>query len=98
MLIAAGAMAPRAQSATEPVDESAYARIREEGLQRSQVMDTLSYLTDVHGARLTNSPQMREAAQWAMGRLKDWRIDNVRTEAWSPFGRGWSNEKITANV
>lgn len=97
-LIAAGAiMTPRAQSA-ERVDATALARIREEGLQRSQVMDTLSYLTDVYGARLTNSPRMREAATWAVARLKEWRIDTVRTESWGPFGRGWSSEKITADV
>ena len=33
------------------------ARIREEGLQRSRVMDTLSYMTDVLGARLTLSEE-----------------------------------------
>ena len=31
-------------------------RIRDEGLNRSQVMQTLSYLTDVIGPRLTISP------------------------------------------
>lgn len=61
-------------------------------------METLSYLTDVYGPRLTNSPQMREAAAWAVARLKEWRLDNVRTEAWGPFGRGWSNEKLVANA
>ncbi|HEX7177099.1 MAG TPA: hypothetical protein VF240_17710, partial [Pyrinomonadaceae bacterium] len=34
-------------------------RIKDEGLNRSQVMQTLSYLTDVIGPRLTNSPQMK---------------------------------------
>ena len=50
------------------------ARIKEEGLQRSQVMDTLWYLTDVHGPRLTNSPGMRAAAAWAEDRLRDWGV------------------------
>ena len=54
------------------------ARIKDEGLQRSQVMDTLWYLTDVHGPRLTNSPAIRAAAAWAEGRLRDWGVSNVR--------------------
>ena len=74
------------------------ARIKEEGLQRSQVMDTLWYLTDVHGPRLTNSPAIRAAAAWAEGRLRDWGISNVREETWGPFGRGWANDRLAANV
>ena len=81
----------------DATDLDAVARIKEEGLQRSQVMDTLWYLTDVHGPRLTNSPGMRAAAAWAEGRLRDWGISNVREEPFR-FGRGWSNEKLTANV
>jgi carboxypeptidase Q len=82
----------------ERVDLDAIYRIKDEGLQRSQVMDTLSYLTDIHGPRLTNSPNIRKAAEWAMKRLTEWGISNVRQETWGPFGRGWSNEKFTANV
>jgi hypothetical protein len=33
-----------------------------------------------------------------MKRLTVWGIANVRQETWGPFGRGWSNEKFTANV
>jgi len=86
-------LAPRPDAA----DLDAVARIKEEGLQRSQVMDTLWYLTDVHGPRLTNSPGMRAAAAWAEGRLRDWGVSNVKEEPFH-FGRGWSNEKLTANV
>lgn len=81
----------------DAADLDAVARIKDEGLQRSQVMDTLWYLTDVHGPRLTNSPGMRAAAAWAEARLRDWGISNVREEPFR-FGRGWSNEKLTANV
>jgi carboxypeptidase Q len=102
-----GAQAPGRASASptpDPVgrpdaaDLDAVARIKEEGLQRSQVMDSLWYLTDVHGPRLTSSPQIRAAADWAMARLREWGISNVRQETWGPFGRGWTNEKLTANV
>jgi hypothetical protein len=91
--------APGVSQAPRPdaADLDAVARIKDEALQRSQVMDTLWYLTDVHGPRLTNSPGMRAAAAWAEGRLRDWGISNVREEPFR-FGRGWSNDKLTANV
>jgi len=88
------ALAPRPEAS----DLDAITRIKEEALQRSQVMDTLWYLTDVHGPRLTNSPGLKAAAAWAEGRLRDWSVTNVREETWGPFGRGWSNEKLAANV
>ncbi|NOT46074.1 MAG: M20/M25/M40 family metallo-hydrolase [Acidobacteria bacterium] len=88
---------PLAQSG-ERVDLAAVARIKEEGLQRSQVMDTAWYLTDVHGARLTNSPAMIEAARWAIDRLTGWGLQDVRRENWGPFGRGWENEHVVARV
>ncbi|HEY8459216.1 MAG TPA: peptidase M28, partial [Blastocatellia bacterium] len=49
----------------EKVDLEMAKKIREEGMQRSQVMETLSWLTDVHGPRLTNSPQYKRACEWA---------------------------------
>src|SRR5918999_645969 len=66
-----------AQAGHERVDLDAIYRIKDEGLQRSQVMDTLSYLTDIHGPRLTNSPNIRRAAEWAAKRLNEWGISNV---------------------
>ena len=51
--------------ASERVDLDAVYRIKDEGLQRSKVMDIESWLTDVYGPRLTNSFNIREAADWA---------------------------------
>jgi carboxypeptidase Q len=89
-----------AQSVPTPerVDLDAVYRIKDEGLQRSQVMDTAWYLTEVHGPRLTNSPSMRAAAGWATKRLGEWGVSNVRQETWGPFGRGWANDKFSAAV
>ena len=45
-------------------------RIKDEGMNRSQVMQTLSYLTDVIGPRLTASPGIPQttlvASSWAI--------------------------------
>src|SRR5262245_28009051 len=82
----------------EIVDLEMMKQIREEGMQRSQVMETLSWLTDVHGPRLTNSPQYKAASEWAKGKLTGWGLQNATLEAWGPFGRGWALEGFTANI
>jgi len=78
---------------TDPID-----RIKEEGTKRSQVMATLSYLTDVIGPRLTGSPNLKRANEWTRDKLKAWGLANARLEAWGPFGRGWSLKKYSAQV
>jgi carboxypeptidase Q len=80
-----------------PPDAAAIQTFEDEGLQHSHVMETLSYLTDVYGARLTNSPNIREAADYAIRTLTSWGVSNVHEETWGPFGRGWSNELFEAN-
>jgi carboxypeptidase Q len=102
MILSAGAllvMPIAAQGpAPDPVDLNAIYRIKEEGLARSKVMETLSYLTDVNGPRLTNSPGMRAAGAWAQQQLATWGLSNVHLEPWGPFGRGWVNERIHAQM
>src|SRR5438876_1200958 len=87
-----------AQISQEPVDLDGIYRIKDEGLNRSQVMETLSYLTDVYGPRLTGSPQIKAAAEWTKKKLMEWELANVNLESWGPFGRGWSNERFNARA
>jgi hypothetical protein len=82
----------------ERLDYDALYRIKEEGLQRSQVMEITSWLTDIHGPRLTGSPNIRAAAGWATTRMEEWGLANVVLEPWGAFGRGWSNERFAAHV
>jgi carboxypeptidase Q len=84
-----------AQQAPEKVDLDAIYKIKEEGFQRSQVMDVLSWLTDVYGPRLTNAPGYRRAGDWAVAEMKKWGLANVKLEPFR-FGRGWSNDKFYA--
>ena len=84
-------------STTEKLDLDAIYRIKDEGLQRSKVMETESWLTDVYGPRLTNSPNFKEAADWAQTAMKAWGLANVHTESWT-FGRGWENRHTIANA
>ena len=89
---------PVAAQQVEKIDAAGLAKIRDEGMQRSKVMEITSYLTDVYGARLTGSPQTKAAGEWVVSQLKSWGLSNPRLEPWGPFGRGWSNEKFTARV
>ena len=73
-------------------------RIKDEGMNRSQVMPTLSYLTDVIGPRLTASPNLKRANEWTRDRLKEWGLENSHLEAWGPFGRGWSLKSFSAEI
>src|SRR5688572_23838991 len=73
-------------------------KIRDEGLNRSKVMETLSYLTDVIGPRLTNSPNMKRANEWTRDTMAKWGMQNAKLEAWGPFGRGWSLKSFLAEV
>ena len=87
-----------AQAPQEKADTAIIDKIKEEGLKRSQVMETISFLTDIHGPRLTASPQTRIAAEWTKDRLAKWGLENSHLEPWGPFGRGWTLEAFTANL
>jgi hypothetical protein len=89
---------PLAAQAPSQADLYAIYQIKDEGFNRSQVMDIMSYLSDVCGPRLTNSPDIKEAAAWTTGKMNDWKLANVYLEPWGPFGRGWSNERISVQV
>ncbi|MBS1564554.1 MAG: M20/M25/M40 family metallo-hydrolase [Bacteroidetes bacterium] len=78
---------------TDAPDAAVTARIREEGLQHSQVMDIAFHLTDVSGPRLTGSPGFMRAANWAKKQLGDWGLQNAALEAWGVFGKSWELQK-----
>src|SRR5688500_20131675 len=84
--------------AQERVDEAAIEKIKAEGLQRSQVMETASWLTDVFGARLTGSPNIKAAGEWAAKKLTEWGMVDAKLEPWGYFGRGWSNDRLSHHV
>ena len=83
---------------TEKVDLETMKKIRSEGMERSQVMETLSWLTDVVGYRLTGSPNMRKANEWTRSKLVEWGLVNAAVEPWGAFGRGWSFDKVSVHV
>ena len=79
-------------------DLSTVSRIKTEAFENSQVMDTLQFLTDQYGPRLTASPQCREAAEWTVKRLQSYGLENVHLEKWGPFGRSWYIKKYAVEM
>ena len=73
-------------------------RIKDEGMNRSQIMNTLSYLSDVIGPRLTGSPNMKRANEWTRDQLTKWGLQNGHLESWGPFGRSWELKEFSAQV
>ncbi|MDX1645765.1 MAG: hypothetical protein R3304_01380 [Longimicrobiales bacterium] len=81
-----------------PVDEQMVAKIREEGLQRSNLPNTLSYLTDVLGARLTNSRDMERAQRWVVGEMQEMGLSDVVREPFMEYGAAWDNEHVSLHM
>ena len=89
---------PPGLSAQERVDLEAIQKIRAEALERSQIMELASWLTDVHGPRLTNSPTSKAAGDWAVQTMTRWGLSGARLEPWGDFGMGWENQRMFAQV
>ena len=98
MLLLLLPVAASAQTAAEKIDSAAFAQIRDEGMNRSNVMDILSTLCDVYGPRLTSSPGYNTAAKWAQSKLTAIGLENAHLEGWGPLGRGWELKSYSANV
>jgi hypothetical protein len=94
----ATAQTPAAQATPTPDPNDPVQRIRDEGLNRSQVMQTLNQLTNVIGPRLTGSPGMRRANEWTRDALARWGLVNSHIEPWGTFGRGWQLKHFSAEV
>jgi carboxypeptidase Q len=94
----AAAAQPASTSPVYNAPKEVIDKIRDEGMNRSQVMSTLSYLTDVIGQRLTGSPSLLRANEWTRDTMTKWGLKNGHLEAWGPFGRGWVLKGFSAQV
>ncbi len=94
LLLALPALAP----AQESIDEAANARIRDEGFNRSRVLETATLLADLHGPRLAGSPGYHRAANWTLERMTEFGIQNTRLEPWGRRGVGWAIERFSAEM
>src|SRR5258707_1031041 len=84
--------------AQEKVDLGVVKQIKTEAFDHSKVMETLSYLSDWYGPRLTGSPEFRQAADWAVQRLSEYGLENPHLEKWGQFGRSWTLEQYAVEM
>lgn len=86
------------QSVSAQFDSEINQKIRNEAKNNSQIMKTLQVLTDVYGPRLTGSPQLKAAGEWAAKRMKEWGFDEARLEPWDFGHPGWVNERASGFI
>jgi hypothetical protein len=82
----------------ESVDLQLVSEIKHEGFENSETMETMGYLTDVYGPRLSNSPNYRAASQWCVDKLTEWGLQNARLEPWGTFGLGWAVKRFSVEM
>src|SRR5262245_33212532 len=92
------ALSITAPSAQEKVDHDINWKIRREATDRSQIMRTLHFLTDVYGPRLTGSPNLKAAQDWVVAETTKWGLKNAHLEPWSFGHPGWVNERTSVFV
>jgi carboxypeptidase Q len=77
------------QPAAESVDLAMYARIRDEAVSHTHVMEYASGLMDGIGPRLTGSPNLKRANEWTRDQFTAMGCSNAHLEDWGEFGMGW---------
>ncbi len=79
-------------------NDEIYAKIRKEGMENSQIMRTLHFFTDVYGPRLTGSPSLKAAGDWAVAEMTKWGFENAALEPWDFGHPGWVNERASGFI
>ena len=80
------------------LDADINAKIRQEENAHSRIMHTLHVLADVYGPRVTGSPSLKAAGEWAIKEMASWGFANGHLEPWDFGHPGWVNERLTAHI
>jgi hypothetical protein len=80
------------------MDADINAKIRQEEASHSQIMKTLHMLADVYGPRVTGSPSLKAAGEWAIAQMQSWGFSNGHLEPWDFGHPGWVNERFSAHI
>jgi hypothetical protein len=79
-------------------DSDINAKIRKEEADHSQILRTMHFLTDVYGPRLTGSPNLKAAGEWAIKQMTAWGFENGHLEPWDFGHPGWMNERFAGYI
>lgn len=93
-----GQLAVAANVNEEKIDLDLITKLRDEAMNRSKAQEIMGVLTDEIGPRLTGSPAMRKAGDWTRSKMGEWGLQNIHSESFAPFGRGWTLEKTTLRM
>jgi carboxypeptidase Q len=82
-----------------------YQQIREEETNNSKIMWIIHEVADVYGPRLTGTPNLRAAQDWALKTVSSWGLQNAHLESWTfqpPSAAapvpGWENRQLAADA
>jgi len=88
-----------------PEIQQVYAQIRAEETNDSKIMWIIHEVADVHGPRLTGTPNLKAADDWAVKTMASWGLQNTHLEPWTfqpPSAAtpvpGWENLELTAEA
>jgi carboxypeptidase Q len=96
-IIAAASLALSLSAGVLAAQDDMLARIRQEGLERSKVLELFSTLTDQFGPRLVGSPAYKQSAEWARDRMRAFGLADAKLEPF-PFGRGWVLDRLVVEL
>lgn len=82
----------------EKLDAGVIEKIKSEEANNSHIATIAYHLTDVCGARLTNSPGYYCAMDWVIKTVKEWGLQNAKREPWGEFGKGWESTTATLEM
>jgi len=82
-----------------------YAQIRAEETNDSKIMWIIHEIADVYGPRLTGTPNLKAADDWAVNTMSSWGLANAHLEPWTfqpPSAAtpvpGWENVELLAEA
>jgi len=92
-------------TAQAPAVADVYAQIRAEETNNSKIMWIIHEVADVYGPRVTGSPNLKAADDWALKTMVAWGLVNTHLEPWTfqpPSAAtpvpGWENMELLAEA
>jgi hypothetical protein len=92
-------------TAQAPGLSGVYAQIRAEETNHSKIMWIIHEVADVYGPRLTGTPNLKAADDWALKTMTSWGLSNTHLEPWTfqpPSAAtpvpGWENTELLAEA
>ena len=98
-------LAAMPMSAPAPEIPEVYAQIRAEETSNSRIMWIIHEVADVYGPRVTGTPNLKAADDWAVRTMASWGLVNTHLEPWTfqpesaaTPAPGWENVELEAEA